>query len=85
MQQVIQDKIFFYCYGDNEVEVHRRGKVRFSKSNNSRLLGKNRTCFDQFLTNVGKEANQKAIRIIQIWGGKALDWSGDGNGIKQGN
>lgn len=55
VQQVIQD--FFYCYGDDEVEVHRRGNVKYSKSNNSRLLGEKRTCFDQFPINVGKEAN----------------------------
>ena len=52
---MIQGKILFYHYRDNDVEVHRREKMRFSKRRKRRrrrrrrrLLGeKNGTYFDQ--------------------------------------
>ena len=49
-QKVIQGKILFYCYRDNDVEVHRREKMRFSKRRrrSRRVLGEKKgTYFDQ--------------------------------------
>lgn len=58
-----REDIILLCYGDNDIEVYGRGKMRFSKSYNSRLLRKNRTYFDQYPTNVGKEGYKNYLNM----------------------
>ena len=62
--------------GDNDVDAHRRGKMKSGKSSNGRPLSKNRTCFDHYLTIVGIEGYKNYLNR-RCWGpGMKWWWRG---------